>query len=97
MGNRKKTGRKGRGLKVLLCVIAFIAVFLAVINIIPLFVFAFASGINKNSKNYASAILVLMLIGLIIAVCAAFLVFARTDPTVLHDFILKYFRLSIEF
>ena len=35
MGNRKKTGRKGRGLKVLLCVIAFIAVFLAVINIIP--------------------------------------------------------------
>lgn len=68
-----------------------------VINIIPLFVFAFAPGINKNSKNYASAILVLLLIGLIIAVCAAFLVFAYTDPTVLHDFILKYFRLSIEF
>ncbi|MCR5610918.1 MAG: zinc ribbon domain-containing protein [Clostridiales bacterium] len=66
-----------------------------VVNIIPLFVFAFAPGINKNSKNYASAILILLLIGLIVSVIVGFLVFSSTDPTVLHDFILKYFKISI--
>ena len=66
-----------------------------VVNIIPLFVLAFAPGINKNSKNYASAVLILLLIGLIIAVILGFLVFTTTDSAVLHDFILKYFKISI--
>ena len=37
-----------------------------IFNMIPLFVFAFASGINKNSRSFARAVLILMLIGVIL-------------------------------
>lgn len=47
-----------------------------VFNMIPLFIMAFASGINKNSKSFARAVLLLMLISFVIAlVCAAVLLF----------------------
>lgn len=42
-----------------------------IFNIIPLFVFAFASGINKNSRGFARAILIIMLVSLIIALIGA--------------------------
>ncbi|MBO4384657.1 MAG: zinc-ribbon domain-containing protein [Clostridia bacterium] len=66
-----------------------------VVNIIPLFIFAVAPGVNKNSKNYASALLILLLIGMIVLVVLGFLIFTSTDSTVLHDFIFKYFKISI--
>ena len=44
-----------------------------VIGIILLFVFAFARGINKNSKSFARAWLVFMLIGVIIAIACTVL------------------------
>ena len=66
-----------------------------VINIIPLFMFAFASGVNKNSKNYAAAVLIMMLVGLLICVAAAILIFIYTDPVVLGDFLYKYFRITL--
>ena len=42
-----------------------------IVNIIVLFVFAFASGINKNSKNYASAMLILGLICIVLFIITA--------------------------
>lgn len=66
-----------------------------VINIIPLFVFAFAKGVNKNSKNFASAVLIIMLICLILVVAAVMLVMIYSDPKVVSDFIEKYFWISI--
>ena len=59
------------------------------LNIIPLFVMAFSSGINKNSKNFASGVLVLMLIGLIIGIGVLVYFLITTDPAVLLDNIKK--------
>lgn len=61
-----------------------------VLNIIPLFVFAFSSNVNKNSKNYASAVLILMLIGLIIAVTLVFLIITYTDHDMIQRVINQY-------
>lgn len=58
-----------------------------VVNIIPLFVMAFSSGINKNSKNFASAVLVLLLIGLIIMIGVLIYLLATNDATTISDFI----------
>ena len=58
-----------------------------VLNIIPLFVMAFSSGINKNSKNFASGVLVLLLIGLIAGIGAlAYLLFTN-DATSISEYI----------
>ena len=61
-----------------------------VLNIIPLFVFAFSSNVNKNSKNFSSAVLILMLIGLIISVTLVFLIITYTDHDVIRNVINQY-------
>ena len=47
-----------------------------VVGIVFLFVFAFASGINKNSKHYASAMIIWGLIGIALLITATILFFA---------------------
>lgn len=41
-----------------------------ILSMIPLFVMAFASGINKNSRSFARAVLIFLLALFVIAVCA---------------------------
>ena len=59
---------------------------LPILNIIPLFVMAFSKGINRNSKHFASAVLVLMLIGLIISVGVLVYLLITTDPAAINQF-----------
>ncbi len=62
-----------------------------IINIIPLFIMAFSSGINKNSKHFASATLILMLLGLVGLVVGGALLIANTDPDTITQFINRVF------
>ena len=64
---------------------------LPILNIIPLFVMAFSRGINRNSKHFASAVLILMLIALILCVCGLAYVIITTEPAVINDFFGKLF------
>ena len=45
-------------------------ILIPIFNIIPLFVFAFASGINKNSRSFARAVLIYILIGVLLLLAA---------------------------
>ncbi len=42
-----------------------------ILSMIPLFVMAFARGINKNSKSFARAVLIMLLVLFVLAVCGA--------------------------
>lgn len=64
---------------------------LPIINIIPLFIMAFSSGINKNSKHFASAVLILMLIGLILLVGGVVYLLLTNDATTVNNFINSIF------
>lgn len=50
-----------------------------VVNLIFLFVFAFADGINENSRSYARSWLILLLAGVILAVIGAVLCYVFRD------------------
>ena len=62
-----------------------------IFNIIPLFTMAFSSGINKNSKHFASAVLILMIIGMLI--CIGLLIFGLivSDPGSIREALTKLF------
>ncbi|MBR5948440.1 MAG: zinc-ribbon domain-containing protein [Clostridia bacterium] len=50
-----------------------------VVNLIFLFVFAFADGINENSRSYARSWLILMLVGVILFVIGAVICYIFRD------------------
>ena len=58
-----------------------------ILGIIPLFVFAFARGINKNSRGWARAILIILLIFVILLVCGAVLLLIFFDKEQITGFI----------
>ena len=64
---------------------------LPIINIVPLFVMAFSKGINRNSKHFASAVLILMLICLILCVCGLVYLLLTTDAGTINQFISNLF------
>ncbi len=58
-----------------------------VLNIIPLFALAFSSGINKNSKRFASAVLILMLIAVVIGLAGLVYLLLTKDPSAIANYI----------
>ncbi len=62
-----------------------------IFNIIPLFTMAFSSGINKNSKHFASAVLIIMIIGMLICIGILIAALAISDPTSIRDTLTRIF------
>ncbi len=62
-----------------------------IFNIIPLFTMAFSSGINRNSKNFASAVLIIMIIGMLICIGLLIAALAISDPTSIRDTLTRIF------
>lgn len=58
-----------------------------VLCIIPLFIMAFSSGINKNSKHFAGAVLILKLIAVLAAIGICIYLLLTTDPAVISNYI----------
>ena len=58
-----------------------------VVCIIPLFIMAFSKGVNKNSKHLASAVLILMLVCLVLALGFGIYLLCTNDPAVINDYI----------
>lgn len=58
-----------------------------VVCIIPLFIMAFSKGVNKNSKHLASAVLILMLVCLLLALGFGIYLVCTNDPAVINDYI----------
>lgn len=58
-----------------------------VLCIIPLFIMAFSSGINKNSKHFAAAVLILKLIAVLAGIGILIYILLTTEPTVISDYI----------
>ena len=61
-----------------------------VLGIIPLFVMAFSKGINKNSKHFASAILILMLIAIVLMIAGVIYLFCTNDPATINEMITNF-------
>ena len=61
-----------------------------VLGIIPMFVMAFSKGINKNSKHFASAILILLLIAFVLAIAGVIYLFCTHDPATINDMISNF-------
>ena len=61
-----------------------------VLGIIPLFVMAFSKGVNKNSKHFASAVLILMLVCLLLCIAGAIYVFCTYDAATINDWITNF-------
>ena len=53
-----------------------------IVNIVVLFVFAFAEGINKNSRSYARAALIGLLTAAVLFAAAAVLCYLYTDEII---------------
>lgn len=66
-----------------------------VLCILPLFIMAFSTGINKNSKHFAAAVLIVKLLGLLAVIVLCLLVVFNTDPVVLSDFFRKFFGITL--
>ena len=58
-----------------------------ILGIIPLFVMAFSKGVNKNSKHFASAILILILVALLAAIGGAIYLLITNDPATINEYI----------
>lgn len=58
-----------------------------VLCIIPLFIMAFSSGINKNSKHFAAAVLILKLVAVLACIGILIYILLTTDPTVISNYI----------
>ena len=58
-----------------------------VLCIIPLFIMAFSSGINKNSKHFAAAVLILKLVAVLACIGILIYILLTTEPTVISNYI----------
>lgn len=58
-----------------------------IFNMIPLFVMAFASGINKNSRSFARAVLILMLVLFALAACGIIYALAAFGTDAITNYI----------
>lgn len=61
-----------------------------IFNIIPLFTMAFSSGINKNSKHFASAVLIIMIVGMLICIGLLIAALVISDPTSIRDALTRF-------
>ena len=59
---------------------------LPIIGIIPLFVWAFASGVNKNSRGFARAVLIILLVLFALLLCGVILALVFYDKEQIADY-----------